>query len=1281
MQSTLRNFIRAAGILLALAAGQALGAITVTVELNPNPVRAGEVAVAQITVANDGGGAVNTVTLQAPVPADINDFSPNALTGGGTCTVVVNNGLCDSGEVMTWNFGTLPAGTAVTVSAPLTVAGATAAGTVLTQTATAFVNAVNTASDNASTTVTTTDGLNLAVDEDKDRVVTGEQLTYTLTYSKRGIATNITGTTLTFPVPAGTTFVSATGGGVFAAGNVTWNLGTLPFTQSATQQVVVTVNNGLAAGTVIDVNGATITGTGIGPESATATAVTRVAVAPPLAVAVEMNGSPLRPSEQGVAEITVSNRSGAPLTGVTLLARVPQALASFTANYINGDGSCVIVTNNGICDSGELISWTLGTLPAGAGVTLTVPIFVAGGAAAGRVITLETLASDDSSNRSVLQTSIAIDSDGPLTLAVDEDFSPVATGSAMIYTLTYGNRAASSSITGTTLTFPVPANTTFVSATGGGTLSGGVVTWNLGSVPATQSGQQQVVVTVNNGLVAGTLLQANRATIGGLNSSLVAENARATAVARVATAPPLALGIELNQNPIRPGEQGIAQFTVTNRGDLPLTGVVLQARVPESIVSFSANYITGGGTCIVAVNNGLCDSAEGINWNLGTIPAGGGITVSVPVFVENAALGGRLLTFEALVNDDGANRAVNQTTIAADTDQPLSLTVDDDKNPVAAGNLQTYTLTYGNRGASSNITGTTLNFPVPAGTSFVSATGGGVLSGGVVTWTLGSLGATQSGTQQVVVAVNGGATAGTLLPVNFASIAGLNSSLVAESARARNLSRVAASPALVVGVEINPDPMRPGQQGVAQLTVSNRGGVPLTGVVLQARVPEGVFDYSAGYVTNAGTCIVVVNNSLCDSGEILQWTLGTIPAGTGVTVSTPVFVDTGAVGGRLLLVEALANDDGFNRAVNESTFAVDSNNPLTLAVNETTDAVVGDGIVQYVLTYGNRSASSTTGTTLSFPLPVEAVLLQSSGGTITGNSLVWNLGSLAAGAGGRRTVTLQVPAAVTAGSIIPVHAVELKGNVVAGVVPDAQRATAMMRVEATKALGLTLSVNPDPVLATQTLTSTITVTNNTAGTLTGIVLQARVPVSVNDFSPAAMTGGGTCIIVINNSLCDSAELANWAIGTLASGASTVVTMPPVVTAGTANGNLIPVETLVSDDGGRQSTLTRTVLVNPFADGDGDTVPTVYDNCTTLSNTSQCDSDSDGFGNRCDGDLNNNTFTNAQDTTLFRQQLGGASVAPVFNEADLNCNGFVNAQDTTLFRGLLGNPPGPSAQAP
>jgi Thrombospondin type 3 repeat len=100
-----------------------------------------------------------------------------------------------------------------------------------------------------------------------------------------------------------------------------------------------------------------------------------------------------------------------------------------------------------------------------------------------------------------------------------------------------------------------------------------------------------------------------------------------------------------------------------------------------------------------------------------------------------------------------------------------------------------------------------------------------------------------------------------------------------------------------------------------------------------------------------------------------------------------------------------------------------------------------------------------------------------------------------------------------------------------------------------------------------------------------------------------------------------------------------------------------------------------------ADTDLDGVLDIADNCTLESNASQCDSDSDGYGNRCDGDMNNTGATNAQDTVLFRQQLGQPSLAPAFNEADLNCNGTVNAQDTTLYRQLLGVPPGPSGTAP
>jgi len=107
----------------------------------------------------------------------------------------------------------------------------------------------------------------------------------------------------------------------------------------------------------------------------------------------------------------------------------------------------------------------------------------------------------------------------------------------------------------------------------------------------------------------------------------------------------------------------------------------------------------------------------------------------------------------------------------------------------------------------------------------------------------------------------------------------------------------------------------------------------------------------------------------------------------------------------------------------------------------------------------------------------------------------------------------------------------------------------------------------------------------------------------------------------------------------------------------------------------------TVIVNIGPDTDSDGIPDVLDNCRLVANPTQCDSDGDGFGNHCDADLNNNTYTNAQDFVLLRQQLGKPSISPLFNEADINCNGVVNAQDRILFQKRLGSQPGPSVLVP
>jgi hypothetical protein len=95
----------------------------------------------------------------------------------------------------------------------------------------------------------------------------------------------------------------------------------------------------------------------------------------------------------------------------------------------------------------------------------------------------------------------------------------------------------------------------------------------------------------------------------------------------------------------------------------------------------------------------------------------------------------------------------------------------------------------------------------------------------------------------------------------------------------------------------------------------------------------------------------------------------------------------------------------------------------------------------------------------------------------------------------------------------------------------------------------------------------------------------------------------------------------------------------------------------------------------MGDVDNDGITDSADNCLLIANAQQ-DSDGDGYGNRCDADINNDCFVNGMDLGLFEQAFGTTDP-----DADLNGNGFVNARDLGMLESLFGAPPGPSGTTP
>jgi uncharacterized repeat protein (TIGR01451 family) len=979
---------------------------------------------------------------------------------------------------------------------------------------------------------------------------------------------------------------------------------------------------------------------------------------------IQMNPDTVRAAETLRTQLTVSNTGGGSVSGVVLTATYPANVVNLSKNFMSDDGNCP--TFNPTCTAGAPVVWNLGTLPAGGSITVSMPARLTSSVANGTVITVNANVAFTGGSTVNATDSVTVDNVGPFSLGVTDDIDTVLPGGQVTYTLTYGNRGAGSA-TATTLAFPLPAGTTLVSSTGG-TFSAGVVSWSLGGLAAGASGTQRVVVSVAGGLAAGTTLRVDPASITGTVAGLV-KTANAEAVTQViSAAPALGLAIVENPDPVRPGEVMRGSLTVSNQSGGALSGVTLRMRLSDETDNVSQSFLSDGGTCPLLAPT--CTRVAFADWNLGALAAGASVTVSIPLRVSAGIANGQLITMDAVASEGGGGRTSSTRVVAVDSASALSLAVTDDFDAVQPGQVVTYTLTYGNRSGAS-ATATTLAFPLPAGTTLVSSTGG-TLSAGVVSWNLGALPAGISAKQQVVVSVNNSVAGGSQLRIDPATLSGTVGGLT-KSARAEAVTQViSAAPALGLAIVENPDPVRPGEVMRGSLTVSNQSGGALSGVTLRMRLSDETDNVSQSFLSDGGTCPLLAPT--CTRVAFADWNLGALAAGASITVSIPLRVSAGIANGQLITMDAVASEGGGGRTSSTRVVAVDSASALSLAVTDDFDAVQPGQVVTYTLTYGNRSGASATATTLAFPLPAGTTLVSSTGGTLSAGVVTWNLGTLTAGQGGRRMVRANVGGAVPAGSILSVDTARMQATVSG--VPVESRARGATRVKASTPLRLKISGVANPTQPGQTLTTTITVTNAGGSPLNGIALNARIPDEINNFSQTLLNPSGTCPLLTPT--CTRVAFANWNLATpLAAGASTSFTMPPVVSAGIANGQLITLEAAVRDGSGQeQATATDEVLVNPFTDTDGDGAAQVFDNCTSVANADQRDTDGDGFGNRCDGDFDETGLVSFPDLAIFKSRFGTTNA-----DADLDGNGSVNFTDLAIFKGLFGKAPGPSALAP
>ena len=259
---------------------------------------------------------------------------------------------------------------------------------------------------------------------------------------------------------------------------------------------------------------------------------------------------------------------------------------------------------------------------------------------------------------------------------------------------------------------------------------------------------------------------------------------------------------------------------------------------------------------------------------------------------------------------------------------------------------------------------------------------------------------------------------------------------------------------------------------------------------------------------------------------------GLLPGPFGTTLS--VFTNTNPNGAWSLYVlddtalDAGTISNGWSLSVS-SLGTVTPTVDLVVGLTAAPNPVVTTSNVTYTITVTNAGPSPATSVSLADVLPPGVTLVSSNvsqGSWSGGGPLTWNVGSLAKD--GTASATLVVGSPAAPGSItntVTVISAQVEAN------PANNTASAVTSVNSPTAdLAIGVTDAPDPILAGNNLTYTITVTNFGPATATNVIVTNTLPggvifVSVTPPGTAATNGG---IITVTNGL---GNLGNGAVST------------------------------------------------------------------------------------------------------------------------------------------------------
>ncbi|MFZ5863100.1 MAG: DUF11 domain-containing protein [Nitrospirota bacterium] len=367
----------------------------------------------------------------------------------------------------------------------------------------------------------------------------------------------------------------------------------------------------------------------------------------------------------------------------------------------------------------------------------------------------------------------------------------------------------------------------------------------------------------------------------------------------------------------------------------------------------------------------------------------------------------------------------------------------------------------------------------------------------------------------------------------------------------------------------SPDPVVAGNDLTYTLTVTNLGPNSASGVKITDTLPATVTFVSATW----GTAAPPASQTNCTmSGGTVTCTIGAMSNGATRVATIVVRPLQGGTLTNTAIVSSTSTESAPANNTSTTTTTVTPSANLSIIKSDSPDPVLAGQNLTYTITVNNAGPSSATGVTVTDVLPANVALVSAtpSQGTCSGTTTITcSIGTLNNAASA--TVTIVVtPTAAAAGTLSNTATVT---SSVSDPNTSNNSSTTGTTVNPAANLSIIKSDSPDPVLAGQNLTYSITVTNNGPSSATGVTVTDTFPANVVLVSATPSQGS-----------CSGTTTITCALGTVANAATatvTIVVTPGAAAVGTLS-NTASVASSVTDPTPGNNSWTTTTTVNPAA---------------------------------------------------------------------------------------------------